>query len=358
MTDGVYRDKKVQRGDQSTKYFTITLGDSDIGGEASRKEPLSDETYLSTLRSKSLSHEERLPDSHHQPSVHSNTVLRKDDLSPGHHSDSSKSSSHFREYDSDLVELASLHETHHPRFLSVSHPAIRHSRDSQVRSIRQKHTLAQPSQVPGRSRPGDSRTLKEQKDHFATLEPERLSFEAHGTSQAPHHFQTSSHPHLDHYEHQYSSTSRSNREQHTSHKRQTHDKLGETGGSVRHLHHGCPGENAQRSSSREMQERPSFSVQRSSLPADDSPSYINNISISRRATRGSDTENLTQREFFQGTELSASLSTISEPDFQASINTNELDSLNENPFSTGLADLDEKIASLRRKIDRTKAMFS
>lgn len=88
--------------------------------------------------------------------------------------------------------------------------------------------------------------------------------------------------------------------------------------------------------------------------------HLSDISLSRRATKGGDT---TQREFFQGTELStSSLSSIDNDDnngaLGVSTNNNQLRSINEDLFSTGIASLDMKIASLQKKIDRAKAIFS
>ncbi|XP_059143167.1 uncharacterized protein LOC131930616 [Physella acuta] len=96
-------------------------------------------------------------------------------------------------------------------------------------------------------------------------------------------------------------------------------------------------------------------------PSQSSPIRTSDTSLSRRATKGSDNVNTTQKDFFQGTEFSNSLSSISDNDMaHASCNNinNHFTSMEDDPFTTGIASLDEKIASLQKKIDRTKAIFS
>ncbi|XP_005108864.1 uncharacterized protein LOC101863379 [Aplysia californica] len=100
---------------------------------------------------------------------------------------------------------------------------------------------------------------------------------------------------------------------------------------------------------------------RSSVPNQSSPVRLSDISLSRRATLGS--ENVSQRDFFQGTELSASLSSISDTEVQQGQgrNNNNNDgnsSFDGDSFSTGIATLDAKIAKLQAKINHTKAVFS
>ncbi|CAL1528868.1 unnamed protein product [Lymnaea stagnalis] len=98
----------------------------------------------------------------------------------------------------------------------------------------------------------------------------------------------------------------------------------------------------------------------STLQSHSSPLCTSDTSFSRRATKGStDNENISQRDFFQGTEFSESLSSISDTDqANPSFNNNGLSSMDDNAFTTGIAALDEKIANLQQKINRTKSIFS
>ena len=98
-----------------------------------------------------------------------------------------------------------------------------------------------------------------------------------------------------------------------------------------------------------------FHSERQSYPTQSSPRRLSELSMSRQAMQGSGGGNITQKDFFQGTELSASISSISETD--QTMNNNNSNSTAES-FSTGFATLDEKIANLQAKIDRTKAVFS
>ncbi|GFO42890.1 hypothetical protein PoB_006939500 [Plakobranchus ocellatus] len=93
------------------------------------------------------------------------------------------------------------------------------------------------------------------------------------------------------------------------------------------------------------------------FPLQSSPMHLSEITLSHRAAKGGD---LTQRDFFQGTELSSSMSSIDDDNnaLVESKNNNRMKSLNEDLFSTGIASLDLKIANLQKKIDRAKAIFS
>ncbi|KAH9508178.1 hypothetical protein Btru_054944 [Bulinus truncatus] len=94
---------------------------------------------------------------------------------------------------------------------------------------------------------------------------------------------------------------------------------------------------------------------RSTLNTQSSPLHTSDTSVSRRATRGYDSP--LQREFFQGTELSGSISSIDDADSVVrAFNNNGLNV--EDEFMTGIASLDEKIANLQKKINRTKAIFT
>lgn len=94
-----------------------------------------------------------------------------------------------------------------------------------------------------------------------------------------------------------------------------------------------------------------------SIPFRNSHLNTSDISVSRRATKDT---NSFQRDFFQGTELSGSLSSISERDMHPDTfdNNNNNQVLGEESFETGIASLDSKIARLQEKINHTKAVFS
>ncbi|KAI8764070.1 hypothetical protein BgiBS90_030308 [Biomphalaria glabrata] len=103
-----------------------------------------------------------------------------------------------------------------------------------------------------------------------------------------------------------------------------------------------------------LSEESNFYNVRSTLPNHSSPLHTSDTSFSRRATRGNDSP--VQTEFFGGTDLSLSISSITDSDsvFQT-CNNNRVN--REDSFTTGIASLDEKIANLQKKINRTKAIF-
>ncbi|GFR78693.1 hypothetical protein ElyMa_005856300 [Elysia marginata] len=103
-----------------------------------------------------------------------------------------------------------------------------------------------------------------------------------------------------------------------------------------------------------------YATRGSGFPNQTNRLHVSDISLSRQAAKGGD---VTQKEFFQGTELSStSLSSIEDDEnngaFAESSNNNQMRCLNEDLFSTGIASLDVKIANLQKKIDRAKAIFS
>lgn len=294
--------------------------------EYSSADPLSEETYYSTLRS------EPIPE---KPYV----AERK----PG--------------------EINLAHESCHSRPLPViDDPRHRQKyninrRNGQHQSLRHEY-----EDIPGSSVPENSWDLNGQDTHLIP-QPAHLPHDGHRSVQydvetfpkTVHEGIRGSHPF---YAQENPFT---NRAQTDKKMLQSPNKsVGRGGGtfymSQPHAHHNFTGRQPETAQFNDSLERPSFS--RQSAPSNDKPSEsisFSDISLSRRATKNSDS--ITQREFFHGTELSVSLSSITAVDIPLS-NNNELKSLTEDPFSSGIASLDEKIADLQRKIDRTKAKYS
>lgn len=294
--------------------------------EYSSADPLSEETYYSTLRS------EPIPE---KPYV----AERK----PG--------------------EINLAHESCHSRPLPViDDPRHRQKyninrRNGQHQSLRHEY-----EDIPGSSVPENSWDLNGQDTHLIP-QPAHLPHDEHRSVQydvetfpkTVHEGIRGSHPF---YAQENPFTNRAQTDKKIL--QSPNKSVGRGGGtfymSQPHAHHNFTGRQPETAQFNDSLERPSFS--RQSAPSNDKPSEsisFSDISLSRRATKNSDS--ITQREFFHGTELSVSLSSITAVDIPLS-NNNELKSLTEDPFSSGIASLDEKIADLQRKIDRTKAKYS